>query len=364
MNKEKLHEIVGAHLADNILKGTYGVSGARFFTTRELAKLFGCSLTTAQKTLDALKQRRLLTLIGHKYYLTYGRATVNSDFAADYVQKKIIGFHIKDTKNSFFTSFIGGVEDSAYQNGYQIIVAGSANSWNKELDILDMFLSMNVAGIISCPGQGAFLNDAYCYYPIPALFLSHALKHSPLSRVRVDEHYAALNIVKHVLNQGYEDFYYISGRDLKSNIEDNRYAGYKDGLAQSGIELDDGKFIFFDNNSYEFKKLLYDIIKKIERPTAFLCYHDNISLRVLEICAQLSRKVPDDVGIFGFDNLPFTHITEPSLSTIDYKTNTMAHIAVKQLISEIEHNAPAIRELVAPTLLIRASTNRKKEPTK
>lgn len=339
-------------LQQEILEGKYGQPGDHFMTTRALAELRQVSLVTAHHILTGLCAEGYLTLRGKKYILSHAPLLEKAQS-----QGKILGLLVPQVNNEFYSSLADMVIRLAKRNGYDVLLMSTAYSPQGEAHALQQLLKLAPAGIINCvptPKENASL---YADLAVPCVMLGHSLDDSKISSVQVNSFAICQKIAQHLLEENYKKFLYIGTRNLPL-AGDIRYTAFRMELNRHGYPLEPRDVIQVSANRKSDDSLLIQFLEGRTEPTAVFCYHDLIAMQVYRICNSLGKRVPEDVGIVGFDDLAATS-RYLSLTTVRYRVFTMAEMAMNLLLNSIKTpNAPYDNYYIEPSLVIRKSSTR------
>lgn len=334
-----------------ILKGEYGLDGSPFMSTRELASRCEISLVTAQRVMVALRERGLIELTGKKYFLSHGKQ----------LQKvKILGFHVPNIENQYFSSLVKSARRCATHRGYKLIVAESGYDASQEKEILDMFQELKVMGVLSCPGIVEKTGSLYRKYPLPIVFLGRKPDEFIGQSVLVNTYQATRKVAEHLINENYKSFAYIGLKEIIR--EDSRLDGYRVGLEKERYSLTKDSIIRIGINEIaKSTKIISEFILNLPKPVGIFCFHDLLAVEVTRACHMLNLNIPHDVAIVGFDDLPIASSLIPTLTTVGCKIEEMASMAVRLLNNQIEGGEiKDINYYIEPTLIIRESSTTQK----
>jgi len=338
-------------IQDEILQGKYGHPGDVFMTTRALAELRQVSVVTAHNILTGLCSAGYLELRGKKYYLSHSKL-----IEAHHTQTNIIGLMVPHLNNEFFSSLSDAVIDAFRQKGYEVLVLTTTYSPNEEKKVFQLLLHLSVAGIINCvptPPENRYL---YRSCLVPCVLLAHSLDNCKKSSVQVNSFAISQKVARHLLEEGYRDFLYIGTRN-RSLENDIRFTGFQMELKQNGFDLDTQSTLQVSTDSRADDNRLLRLLESRSQPVGVFCYHDLIAAQLYRICKTLNKRIPDDVGIVGFDNLSVATSLSPPLTTVQYRIASMADMTVKLLLDCINSpNTPYDNYYVEPNLVIRASS--------
>jgi LacI family transcriptional regulator/LacI family xylobiose transport system transcriptional regulator len=164
-----------------------------------------------------------------------------------------------------------------------------------------------------------------------------------------------LAATKHLIELGHERIGIVTGpRDLLCSRA--RLDGYRAALETSGLSVDDQLLRWADfrvNGGYQQAKVLLELAR---RPTAIFAGSDLSALGVFRAAREAGLRVPDELSVVGFDNIPLSRWTSPSLITVRQPLKEMAELAVRMLLESAENAGLRQRVELATDLVVREST--------
>lgn len=336
---------------EEILQGAFGEPGSPFMTTRALAELRQVSVVTAHKILLGLCYAGYVELRGKSYYLSHARIMEERNS-----QTNIIGMMVPKLNNEFFSSLSEAVVHIARQAGYRVLVVATSYAAKEEVKTLQLLQSLSVAGIISCIPTVRENENFYLSNTVPCVFLGHALDKCRNSSVQVNSFSIAQKVARHLTEEGYRHFLYF-GSANKPLEKDIRFTGFQMELNQEGYHLDAEDILQVTMDSKADDHRIAKILQKQDEPVGVFCYHDLIAVRIYSLCHALGKRIPEDVGVVGFDDLSIAQSLTPALTTVQYSINTMADMTFKLLLAAIQSpKAPHDNYYVEPNLVIRGSS--------
>lgn len=339
-------------LQEEILKGKYGDPGSPFMTTRALAEQRQVSVVTAHNILVGLCAEGYVQLRGKKYYLSHAQLAQDRSW-----QSNIIGMLVPHLNNEFFSSLTDAVVDSLRQKGYETLVVSTTYDPPEERKVLRLFQNLSVAGIISCVPTPEENRTIYRSFPAPCVFLGHALDNSKRSSVQVNSFAISQKVARHLMEEGYREFLYVGSRN-RSLENDIRFTGFQMQLKQNGFDLGPSNTIQVSSESHADDGLLTELLSRQTRSVGIYCYHDLIAAQLYRVSKSLGLRIPQDVGIVGFDDLSVATTLTPPLTTVQYRIGSMADMTVKLLLDSIRSpDTPYDNYYVEPNLVIRQSTD-------
>lgn len=338
-------------IQEEILQGKCGQPGDVFMTTRALAEARQVSVVTAHNILTGLCSAGYLELKSKKYYLSH------EEIMKDNQRKsQIIGLLVPHLNNEFFSSLTDAIIEHARLRDYSVIVMTTSFSSEEEEKALQVFQNLSVSGIIN--GVPTKSQDAHLYkeLKVPCVFVTYALDGSKKSSVQVNSFSISQKVAQHLVDQGYRNFLYIGSKSVPLQ-NDVRYVSYQMGLSQNGYQLEESHTLLINHGSKAENEHIAKLLKSQPGPVGVFCFHDLIAVQLYKVCNQLGLRIPEDVGVVGFDDLSIAASMIPPLTTVRYRIASMADTALRLLFECMESsNAPYDNYYIEPTLVERKSS--------
>ena len=269
-------------------------------------------------------------------------------------QTNVIGVLVSDIE-PFSAEVLKGVANALRRTGYELIVysgghGGSQVGWEKR------YLS-RLSGTLT---DGTILvtptvTDVPSRQPVVAV--DPHTGNTSFTTVASQNYEGAMSATQHLLDLGHTRIGFLGGRaDLESARL--REAGYRDALAAAGIAVD--QTLVADGGFKRDTALApaRDLLGRGDRPTAIFAANDLSAIATMEVAAELGLRVPDDLSVVGFDNVPESALTDPPLTTVDQSIQRLGEVAAEILIDAIVTPRPVEpREIRLPAaLVVRRST--------
>jgi LacI family transcriptional regulator len=170
---------------------------------------------------------------------------------------------------------------------------------------------------------------------------------SVIARNRV----GALYVMEYLTGLNHRRIGFIGGRsDTLSAIR--RFEGYRDGLAIAGIPFDPALVQGGDYTREGGQAAARQLLSRPDRPTAIFAANDQSAFGVLDVAQELGLRIPEDVSLVGFDNLPEAAQMTPKLTTVDQSIREMGVIATKLLLGILRGDIPGEKLIKVPTNLV------------
>jgi len=275
---------------------------------------------------------------------------------------RILGIIVPDMTISFFPQIIHGAEIAARERRYSVIAANSMESSDRQSELLSLFRSQQVEGILvviaAAPtpvGQMARLIEA----GVPVVCLDRVPEKIPVDSVSVDDVAAAELGTDHLLQNGYRRIAIITG-PLTLQNESRRLQGYMQSLQRACLQPDPALIWQGNLKADDLAAMCSEgLANPARRPDAILCTNGPTALGALRGLRARGLKTPDDIGFVTFDELTLDDLFSPAITTIVQPAYEIGSRAADILLDRIENRASddAVCTLRLPaTLKIRESS--------
>jgi DNA-binding LacI/PurR family transcriptional regulator len=288
-------------------------------------------------------------------------------------RSRSIGVVVCEIANSFFSQAINGIESIAYNNGYNVIIAQSMESFDREMLNLQYLTSRSVDGLIVSVSTEtkdfSYLKELH-ERGMPIVFFDRIVDDIETHKVIVDNYKGAYDATAHLINNGYKGIAILSNAPGLS-IAKERLAGYKAALTEKGVEINESLIKYCNHGGMilsEVEQAVKELLQLKQKPDAIFSSADKLTTGCLRILKAKGVLVPDEMGLIGFSNSELTELIDPPLSVIKQPAFEMGELSTKLLLQLIESKRPVTNfetKVLSTELLIKASTSRtdKKEKT-
>ncbi len=271
-----------------------------------------------------------------------------------------IAYFIPSIEIMIYPAIVQAVEKAAMNRGYTLLLCDILEDKKFALDYVRKLLSRNVDGFIfSTALEDSSLdleiNEALDS-GLPCLNLLRASDHD-MPSVVCDNEGGGRMAVEYLVSMGKRRIAYIQGQE-ELRLYRARLCGYRAQLEDSGLPVDESLIW----NGYEnFERVAIESVKRnIQKgivPDGIFCASDPLALDVIYALTDLGLKVPEDVSVVGYDNIPIAEMLNPRLTTVAQPFSTMGQAAVDLLIDMIEGKKEAEKKdyVYRPSLVIRNS---------
>ncbi|MBI1281131.1 MAG: substrate-binding domain-containing protein [Anaerolineaceae bacterium] len=265
----------------------------------------------------------------------------------------VIGLIISDIENPFFLSLIRGLEDAAYAQKMNVILCNSDEDLKKQARYLDVMTAERVAGLILVPSPGtkATTLRSLLQTGIPFTLLDRFVDGVDADVAKVDNIGGAYNAVKHAAELGYSRIgAVINSGNISTGVE--RYEGYVKALGNANIPLDSNIVKYGDFSVESAFKATQELISQPNPVEAIFAANNLMSLGVLRALRDVGKRVPEDVALIGFDDMPWLSEFSPPLTAVAQPSYELGQEAIHLLLRRIAQPSAPTRTVTLQTRLI------------
>lgn len=260
---------------------------------------------------------------------------------------------VPDITNPFWTTVARGVEDAAQSHDYSVFVYNTDENPSKQLRYLDVIASQRVDGVIIAPYDSDTKNLAKLRKRnIPTVIIDRRIEGWDVDSVYGDSLSGAQALVQHLISLGHKRIAMLSGPANTSTAED-RVAGYRMALAAAGIPIDPRLIKQGEYRITSGEELTHQVLDKGLNPTAIFAANQAIALGVIEALGKRGLRIPQDIALVCFDDLPYVSRLFPFLTVVVQPAYDMGMNAAQLLLSRLDSEVSLQpRHVVLPTRLI------------
>ncbi|MBK5291212.1 MAG: LacI family DNA-binding transcriptional regulator [Acidobacteriia bacterium] len=338
---------------------SFPVPGRKPISIKDIARQANVSHSTVSRALrnsplvhpdTAEKIREIATSSGYRVSAV-ARSLVSR-------RTQTIGVVVTTIADPFNAEVVSGIEDVANAFGYSVFLASSQSDPVRELGVVHSFAERRVDGIIVNSSRvGSLYQELLSSLSIPVVFINN---HNPggfAYSVSIDDVAGARQITEHLLGLGHTRLAYIGDRfGLQSNLD--RMAGFQDVIERAPQARRPARVVYGDGTSAGGAQAMGELLASNQAPTAVFCYNDRTAQGALSAIHEHGLRVPEDISVAGFDDLPVSSFCHPPLTTLRQPMNGMGRQAMEILEQLLSRNpkAPDMANKFVGDLIIRRST--------
>lgn len=270
-------------------------------------------------------------------------------------QTRTIGLIVPDIANPYFADISRGADDAAHEAGYSLLLCNAVEDPDREAELLRTLEQRAVDGVVLCSSRlpEPILTGLVKRHAAVVL-INRVLAGS--SVICVDDARGAGMVVQHLLGAGRRRIGFLAGSQI-SHSSRERARGYAEALTAAGRELDGAltrRCASLDmDGGYRAGLALLTAQPDVD---GVICYNDLVATGVLRACAELGRRVPDDVAVTGADDILLASLVTPALTTLRSDRQAIGATALRTLLGQLQGVQSACDTLIfQPELIVRAS---------
>ena len=335
-------------------------------TIKDIARLLGISVSTVSR---ALKDHPDISAeTKEKVNVTARRLNYRPNALAlglKSSKSNTIGVIIPEIVHFFFSSVISGIEDAAYETGYNVMVCQTNEMYDRETMVAKALLDHRVDGILISVAKTSTKFDHLILLQdngIPLVFFDRVCSFIESDAVVVDDYKGAYMATEHLIAVGCRNIVHLSAPE-NLMIGKLRKVGYCRALEDNNLPIDPYN-IYLCDTSEKVEEKIGRILGRHPVPDGFFAVNDSTAIAVIQAVKKAGFRVPEDIAVAGFGDGPVATICSPTLTTIEQNGYEIGYEATRFLLDRItKGNAafPARKKVFSPVLVKRESTDRKTE---
>jgi LacI family transcriptional regulator len=270
---------------------------------------------------------------------------------------KTVGLVMGDVASPFFPDVARGAEDQLAAAGYSLILSSSRRDPERERRNVRHLLERSTDGLIlgapQCPPDE--LAEMARRADVPMVFLNRDVSGPRVAAVWIDWPAATAEVVAYLAGLGHRRVALVvpSRTDARAG---NREDWYRPALARAGLGPDRA-LVFREAMSLEGGHAAGQRLLGTEpRPTAAICHNDVMAIGLLQACAERRLRVPGDLSIVGWDDVPYASLVTPPLTTVRVPRYELGRAAARTLLDLMAGRPGATEPPLALELVVRQSS--------
>jgi LacI family transcriptional regulator len=259
---------------------------------------------------------------------------------------------VSDITNTFWTTVARGVEDEAQRHGYSVLLCNTDENLAKQLRYLDLLIGQQVDGVIIAPfDSDARHLDKLRQRNIPTVLIDRRIKGWDVDSVSGDSVAGARALVQHLIGLGHKRIAVVSGPENTSTAED-RITGYRMALAEADIPINPRLIRRGEYRSSTGEEITHQLLQEGLNPTAIFATNNAIAIGVINALEKQGLRIPQDVALVSFDDLPNASHLFPFLTVVAQPAYDMGVNAAQLLFSRLDSGVDLRpRHVVLPSRL-------------
>lgn len=329
-------------------------------TMSDVAKKAGVSLMTVSRVINhkddvnSETRQRVMQVIEE---LDYRPSAIARSLATQ--QTRTIGLVIPDVSNPFFADITRGIEQLAYAQGYHVFLCNTEEDPARELALIESLEEKRVDGLVLCSSRLSEALLADLLPRLPAVVLINRTisidDDDPFPSVILDDEHGGWLATNHLIQRGHSRIGLLAG-PANSFSGQGRHTGYLTAMAAAGLSSQPGWIVNCQPSVEGGYLAARSLLHQHPELTALFCYNDLVSVGALQACSELSRRIPQDLMVVGYDDIPLAALVSPTLTTCRVQRRELGALAVDALLERLRDCTEGCKQIVLqPDLVIRQS---------
>jgi len=258
------------------------------------------------------------------------------------------------------STMVKGIDEVALEAGYTVMVCQSNESFGREIVNTRRLLDSFVDGFIISVSSETKVFDHFrkIQEKMPMVVFDRVTPFLNAPSVRIDNEDGGFQATEHLIEQGYKRIAILAGPKYLG-ISNHRYEGYVRALKKYKIKLDEDLVINCDFNQQYAYIATQELLSMRKRPDAIFTISDRMAIGAMLAIKEKGLRMPQDIGLVGFNNEPVTSLVTPGISSVDQPAFEVGKIAAKLFIERMHNDdMDDIEEVLKPKLIVRESSQR------
>ncbi|HEY8226659.1 MAG TPA: LacI family DNA-binding transcriptional regulator [Pyrinomonadaceae bacterium] len=285
-----------------------------------------------------------------------------------------VGMVIGDIANPFAAELSRGVREVLEQHGYSLFICISEHSAKEDVQAFDSLADHRADGIIVATRASKSGNERLAELidsGVPVSLIGRDFRHAQADLVMADNLKGGYEATRHLIDLGHKRIGFI-GISLTQGLRLKRFQGYLEAMSEHGLQVEERLIVGGRNGGeqmpgYSTEEMGYDGMVKLlqlkRRPTAVFARNDYTAMGALNAIKRAGLRIPEDIAVVGYDDIPLASHTSPTLTTVRQPTREQGRIAAEFLLRRIagDREQPRAEKTFDCELVVRESTGAQAE---
>ncbi|MBU5358903.1 LacI family transcriptional regulator [Enterococcus gallinarum] len=327
------------------------------YTIKDIAKRANVSIATVSRVINGLggyseETKQKILAITHELGYSQNKSAVSL------VSRKsnLLGIIMPQYATTFYGDIISGIEDEAYQRGYNVILTHAGVDGSRMKESITLMKERNVDGFIIFSVD--LSNDEIHLikkHNIPCVLLSADTVKGDIPFVKVNDEQAIADATSYLIKRGSQKLALIGVNPSDRIAGKARIKGFKKTLIHHQLIYSDTDIYFGDYGFDSGKKNMEEIIQSGVCYDGIVSASDETALGVMSACSEAGIKIPEELSVIGYDNSLTARMSTPALTTVSQPFHEMGSEAIDMLIQLVEKGGNVESKIVKHEIIIRNS---------
>jgi DNA-binding LacI/PurR family transcriptional regulator len=273
-------------------------------------------------------------------------------------RSQAIGVVVTTIADPFVAEVVRGIEEVAGDQGYRVFLATSHDDPARELNVVTALREWRVDGVIVAASRiGSLYGPLLQQIGVPIVLINNQHPGAFIHAIGVDDAQGAQIATHHLIQLGHRIIGHLRG-PADHRASKNRLAGYRRALKRAEIPFDSSLVESGDGRAAGGERIL-QLLAHFPPPTAVFCYNDMTAIGAMRALGLCGIRVPEDVSLIGFDDIPFAMYVDPPLTTIQQPMAQMGRQAMLMALTLMKEPRSRVPDIVIPGTLIERESARR-----
>ncbi len=326
-------------------------------TIKDVARAAGVSIATVSRVYNGSQlvredtRSRVLEVAGRLGYTPHGaaRSLITS-------RTSTLGVLLPDLYGEFFSEVIRGIDQTAQRHGYHLLVSSSHDEHPAVESALRSMRGRVDGLIVMWPEMDAQTAMRNLPAGFPVVLLNSPVLPDGFDVITIANYEGAYAMVRHLLDLGHRRIAIVNGAAGNFDAAE-RHRGYRAALSEAGLEPEPRLEVAGDFSEDSGFHAADELLRRRPRPTAIFVANDSMAIGALSALRQAGLRVPGDVAVAGFDDIPMARYLDPPLSSVHVDISALGEHATLRLLAALRDKERHQRrsETLPTTLVLRRS---------
>jgi len=326
-------------------------------TIEDVARAAGVSAMTVSRVINHgnnVRESTRAAVLEAIEQLNYSPNTAARSLAAGAAAH--IGLLYANPSAAYLAQFLIGALHAARSAGVHLVIEScESEDADEQAEVTRRFATSDVEGVILPPplSESQPIMAELDAMGIPVVTVAMGAPQDDSLNVRIDDHAAALEMTRYLLELGHRNIGFIKGHPNHIASHD-RHRGFCDALTEAGIDCDKAPC---EQGYFSYRSGLTAgerMLARPDAPTAIFASNDDMAAATISVAHRMGLIVPDDISIVGFDDTALATSVWPELTTVKQPISAMAEAALELLIADMRSHPPGARRKFTERVLSHA----------
>ncbi|MBN1963202.1 MAG: LacI family DNA-binding transcriptional regulator [Anaerolineae bacterium] len=262
-------------------------------------------------------------------------------------ETRTFGVLLPNSANPFFAQVLLGIEAACFDHGYNVLMGNANDDPRRELFYLELLLAKQVDGVLLVSTRAYDeAREVLRYHDAAVIIVDRSPADSEFDTVFADNERGGALATRHLVGLGHRRIGCIAGPSQLTPSAD-RVTGYRRALQEAGIAVDEALIMPGDFSHGSGYRACQRLLRAANRPSAIFVANDLMAVGALCAIHEAGLRVPQDVSVIGFDDIPLASYTVPRLTTIRQPSQEVGRVAVEMILRrlQVRHDPPRYERL-------------------